>query len=363
VPRLLNDAKTLISRLAPFVPFPCPMGDRAVASFESEVPWMAPLVRHVLVPLDGSRLAASVLPWAVAVAEAFNARITLLRVLERPAAAACTGHHHDAVEWELRRTEARRWLAAIERDVSVRHVASSIEVVDGRPAERIVTFAATHDADLVALSTHGEGGLTGWPLSSTALMVVARTRASLLVVPAHGATGQRIGDVRLRRILLPLDCSPRAECVLPLTAALARAHGAELVLAHVVPEPEMPRRLAPSAEDLAIASQLTARNRAEGERYLRELGEQLMTEGLRVMTRIVVSPRRAHAIWTIAEESAADLVVLSAHGRTADARERCGSVAGGLIAESRRPIMILQDLATGREPTPAEEAARGRPGH
>jgi nucleotide-binding universal stress UspA family protein len=339
------------------------MSDRAVAPFESEVAWGLPPVRHVLVPLDGSSLAAAVLPWAVAVAEAFGARITLLRVLERPVAADCAGHQHDAVEWELRRTEALRRLAAIEPDVSARHVASSIEVVDGRPAERIVTFAATHDADLVALSTHGEGGLTGWALSSTALMVVARTRASLLVVPAHGATGQRIGDVRLRRILLPLDCSPRAECVLPLAAALARAHGAELVLAHVVPEPEMPRRLAPSAEDVAIASQLTARNQAEGERYLRELAGRLVARDLRVTTRIVVSPRRAHAIWTIADESAADLVVLSAHGRTADASERCGSVAAGLIAESRRPLIILQDLPAGREPTPAEEAARGRPGH
>jgi nucleotide-binding universal stress UspA family protein len=226
-----------------------------------------------------------------------------------------------------------------------------------------VTFARTHDVDLVALSTHGEGGLTGWAISSTALMVVARTRASLLVVPAHGATGARIGDLHLDRILVPLDCSPRAECVLPLAAALARAHRAELVLAHVVPEPEMPRRLAPSAEDLAIASQLTARNRAEGERYLRELGERLVTQGHRVVTRIVVSPRRAHAIWGIAEDSAADLVVLSAHGRTADARERCGSVAARLIEESRRPIMILQDLGTAREPTPAEEAARNRPGH
>jgi nucleotide-binding universal stress UspA family protein len=74
-------------------------------------------------------------------------------------------------------------------------------------------------------------------------MVVARTHASLLVVPAHGADGQRDGALLLRRILVPLDCSPRAEWVFPLATALARAHDAELILAHVVPEPEIPRRL------------------------------------------------------------------------------------------------------------------------
>ena len=42
----------------------------------------------------------------------------------------------------------------------------------------------------------------------------------------------------------------------------------------LVPEPEIPRRLPPSAEDLAVASQLTERNRLEGERYLGELRER-----------------------------------------------------------------------------------------
>ena len=320
-------------------------------------------IRHVLVPLDGSRLAASALPWAVAVAQAFGARLTLLRVLERPAAGECTSHHHDAVEWELRRTEAEQWLATIEGDVKATGLLSSIVVLEGRPAERILAFAAAQHADVMVLSTHGEGGLTGWALSSTALMVVARTRASMLIVPACAAGGERIGAVRLQRILVPLDCSPRAECVLPTATALARTHGAVLILAHVVPEPEMPRRLAPAADDLMLASRLTERNRQEGERYLRELRERLIAEGLRVETRLVVSARRARAIWAVAEESAADLVVVAAHGRTGDARERCGSVAGRLLEECRRPMIVLQDVAAAPEPTPAEEAALSRPGH
>src|SRR3990167_2091993 len=111
-----------------------------------------------------------------------------------------------------------------------------------------------------------------------ALMIVARPSNSLLVVPAHTAQGQRVGEIGLRRILVPLDCSPRAECVLPLATALARAHDAELILAHVAPEPEIPRRLPPSAEDLAVVSQLTERNRLEGGRYLGELRERLVGE-------------------------------------------------------------------------------------
>jgi hypothetical protein len=54
-------------------------------------------IRHVLVPLDGSPLAECALPWAVAVAHTLGPRMTLLRVLEKPAISSATSHHHDAV--------------------------------------------------------------------------------------------------------------------------------------------------------------------------------------------------------------------------------------------------------------------------
>lgn len=320
-------------------------------------------IRHVLIPLDGSALAACALPWAVAVAQVLAARMTLLRVLERPAISSATSHHHDAVDWEMRRAEAQSQLAQIDHDLKARGLTSAIELLEGRPAEQIINFARAQHVDLVVLSSHGEGGLTGWALSSTALMVVARTHSSVLIVPAHAAEGQRIGDVRLRRLLVPLDCSPRAECVLPLATALSRAHDAEMILAHVVPEPEMPRRLPPSAEDLAVASQVTERNRLEGERYLGDLRDRLVDQKVRVGTRVVVASRRARAIGAMADDADVDLVMVSAHGRTGDAGERYGSVAARLLEGSSRPIILLQDLGFGREPTQAEEAARSRPGH
>jgi nucleotide-binding universal stress UspA family protein len=319
-------------------------------------------LRHVLVPLDGSSLAECALPWAVAVAQAFAARITLLRVLERPDLSSSTSHHHDAVDLEIRRVEASSQLASIDRDLKARHLTSAIEVRQGRPAEQIVTFAGAHQVDLVVLSTHGEGGLSGWALSSTAAMVVARTRTSVLIVPARIAEGRRIGEIRLRRILVPLDCSPRAECVLPLATALARAHDAELILAHVVPTPEMPRRLPASAEDLAVASRVTERNRLEGGQYLDELRVRLDRD-VQVKTRLVVSSRRARAIRAMADEADVDLVMMAAHGRTGDATERYGSVAARLLEESGRPTIVVQDLGAARAPTAAEAAAQNRPGH
>jgi nucleotide-binding universal stress UspA family protein len=276
---------------------------------------------------------------------------------------APTGHV-DPVEWELARAEAHGRLARFDHQLTASGLTSRVAVLEGRPAEQIIHFAQEHQVDLIVLSSHGEGGLTGWVLSSTVQKVVARAHSSILIVPAYAAEAPRRAELRFGRILVPLDCSPRAECILPFAMALARAHDAELVLAHVVPEPELPRRMPPSSEDVALARRLTERNRDEGQSYLRNVANDLLAQGIRVRTHAVASTRRPHSILELAEREAVDLIVACAHGATGKSTDRYGSTAAHLIQWSNRPIVVLQDLAeTVRESTRAEEAARSHPGH
>ena len=332
--------------------------DATVPAILFERPSRGLTIRHILVPLDGSALAACALPFAAALAQVFSARVTLLRVLTAPSG------HVDPVAWELLRAEAHAHLADLEHRLAASGLASSVAVLEGRPAERILHFAHEHDVDLIVLSTHGEGGLTAWLLSSTAEKILARTHSSVLVVPAYAAEGADATERRFRRILLPLDCSPRAESVLPIAAALARAHDAELILAHVVPEPELPRRMPASSEDVALARQLTERNRQESEQYLRTVSGDLSAQRLRVRTHAAVSARRPHAILELAEREDVDLIVACAHGATGNVTDRYGSIAEHLLRRSNRPIIVLQDLADAvRDSTRAAEAAQSRAGH
>ena len=334
---------------------------RSSPSYRPECP--PPTFRCILVPLDGSALAECALPFAAAIARALSGRILLLRVLE-PHRAPGPGRQMDPVEWEIIRAEAHSHLAKFESELKASGVASRLELVQGRAAEQIIQFAKEHEVDLIVLSSHGEGGLSGWVLSSTVQKVVARAHTSVLIVPAYAHEGQRIGDLRFDKILVPLDCSPRAECILPLAIALARAYESTLILAHIVPEPEVPRRMPPSLEDVALAAQLTERNRRAAEHYLCELHDRLSAQGVETEIRIVVSPRRARSIRALAERENVDLVLVSAHGKTGDASERYGGIAARLIQESGRAVIILQDLAgVMHEATAAEEAARSHPGH
>lgn len=318
--------------------------------------------RHLLVPLDGSTLAECALPFVAALAEVFGSRITLLRVLQWQGPAL--GNDVDVVEWEMARAEAYGHLMRLHELLKARGLSSTVEVLEGRAAERIIQFAQQHEVDLIALSSHGAGGLTGWLLSSTIQKVVARAGMSVLIVPAYATEGRHISDLRFSKILLPLDCSPRAECTLPVGVALARAHNGELTLSHVVPEPEMPRRLSPSRDDLTLAAQLIERNRIEAERYLIDPQSHLTAQGIRTQVRVVVSPHLTRSIRALADQESVDLVVVTAHGRTGDPSERYGDIAFRLIQECSKPVIVVQDMPEKLlKGTAAEQAALNNPGH
>src|ERR1035437_8697379 len=99
-----------------------------------------------------------------------------------------------------------------------------------------------------------------------------------------------------------------------------------------------------SPEDVALAAQLTGRNRCEAEHYLNQLQHRISTQWLRTEIRIAELPRRARSIRDLAERENVDLVLVCAHGKTGDASERYGGIAARLIQESGRPVVILQDL-------------------
>jgi nucleotide-binding universal stress UspA family protein len=319
--------------------------------------------RHLLVPLDGSSLAHCVLPFVAAVAGTFRARVTLLRVLEGYHQAALD-RHVDPLECEIRRAAACNELNALASELQRVSVPSAAEVVWGNAAEQIIQCAEKDRADLIVLASHGEGGVSPWMLGGTAQKVMMRSPTSLLVVPAYAGSKARIGALRLAKILVPLDCSCRAECVLPLAIALARSHDAELILAHVVAEPELPRHLSPAPSDVRLAAQLTQLNRNEAERYLVDLQARIAADGGRARVRLLVSPHCIRTLRKLADEEHVDLVLLAAHGQSGDPEVRYGVVAARLMQSGSRPMIIVQDLAGALHVvTPAEDAVHEHAGH
>lgn len=115
---------------------------------------------RVLVPLDGSALSEAVLPFIVEIAGPLDMEVVLLRVLEPQVPVVVEGTRHVEIEdVEARRREAEAYLAPLARRLEERGVRVRTHVARGEPAAEIVGVARELGADLIAMSTHGRGGL------------------------------------------------------------------------------------------------------------------------------------------------------------------------------------------------------------
>lgn len=145
----------------------------AAAAIEAPIP---PLSR-LLVPLDGSPLAETVLPVAVDLARRANAALTLIRVPTVPGYATAIPETAGWIPQLLgeQAAEATAYLegvAARLEDGGIQ-VSTDVELVTaGSVAEGILASAAEHRADLVMMASHGRTGLARWFLGSVADSVI-----------------------------------------------------------------------------------------------------------------------------------------------------------------------------------------------
>jgi nucleotide-binding universal stress UspA family protein len=141
-----------------------------------------PAFRQVLVPLDGSALAETILDSALACAPLSSAHCTLLEVV-RPRTEV--GAHIVHLTDEQQRTailRAEEYLAGVREQLGARKtMVTTRAVLHPFPAQAIVETARELDADLIALATHGRGGISRLVIGSTADKVLRTTHTPVLL--------------------------------------------------------------------------------------------------------------------------------------------------------------------------------------
>jgi nucleotide-binding universal stress UspA family protein len=298
----------------------------------------SPSVRHVLACLDGSDLGERGVPHVMAIARALDASVTLLRVLERPAADPAPA---DPLQWELQRREARGYVDDVAAQFRSDEQAVEAELVEGRAAEEICRWCAEREVDLTVATTHGAGGTSPWALASTARKLLERVPGSLLIVPsrAHETPAE---SACYRRVLVPLDGSAEAETALPLAERIARAQGAALVIAHVVPSVELTQIGPLDREDLELVDRVRRRNERVARLYLDRVRARLAASDLSLHLRILQGNDAAARIAALLPTESIDLVVMAAQGHNARPGTPYGSVVAELIARSQVPVLIVR---------------------
>jgi nucleotide-binding universal stress UspA family protein len=319
------------------------------------------MIDHILVPLDGSALAESVLPHLFAFARPFHSHVTLLSVVGR-AHADHPDQRIDPLDWQMRRAEARSYLNKVKNKLSQAGLSVKYELQYGDPATRIVEFVQNHDIDLLLLSSHGQSGLTGWNISSVVQKIVIRVQTPIVIVRAYRPDQTVQAEAHYKKLLIPLDGSSRAEIVLPLVAELGEFHKAQIILAHVIQEPELPRRAPRSQEENKLVDDFLDKNKQEAARYLDGLKGQFPVD---MQIELIVGEQVVDALHTIVEQDKPDLVVMSAHGYTGSEKRPFGGLALNFIVYGTNPLLIVQDIPESCEklPAPVEIAYKENPGH
>ena len=313
------------------------------------------MYRTLLVALDGSPLAERSLPLATAISRGSGARLVVLRAAEGLRGSGA-GRAHGEAEGEA--AEALGYLRGVAARLAERGVAARIAAPRGEPVERLLDAIATHEADLVVLSTHGRSGLGRWVYGSVAEGILHRSPVPVLLVPATAPVSWRTVRQERCRLLVPLDGSQQAEAALPHALAIARALAAGLVLLHVI-EPRHDY-----GPDLGLDAQGegSVPSTLEAEAYLATVAASFDGHELRVR-RAVRAGLVAEAILEEARADAASLVVMTTHGRTGLGRLPFGSVTTEVLHRCHLPLLLVRPHAGGHGAlsllTPIE--ARHRP--
>ena len=148
--------------------------------------------------------------------------------------------------------------------------------------------------------------------------------------------------VEFKEILLATDFSPASEEALAFATAIARKHGAELLVVHAIPLP--PKGAVP----LDALPRALDRRLLEAEKQMGQLAEALQSAGVSYRTRI------AHGeIWDVLSAAMlrqnTDLLVLGTHGRGALRKLALGSVAEEVLRMADCPVLTLGPRVTSSD--------------
>jgi nucleotide-binding universal stress UspA family protein len=162
------------------------------------------MYKRALVPLDGSPVAESIMPFLMQIAGPLDMAVTLLRVVEPLSPIVGDGTQPIIVDDVPARTrDAEEYLAPLATMLRARGVNTSSTVRRGRPDKEIVAAARDVGADLIAMSTHGRNGLGRLLFGSVAEQVLRHADVPIFMMRETEAGLAAKAADRLQRVLAP----------------------------------------------------------------------------------------------------------------------------------------------------------------
>ena len=146
------------------------------------------MYKRALIPLDGSPVAETILPFILDIAGPLDIEVVLLRVLPPVPPVVIEGTRQITIDdEEVRRADAEEYLAPLAVDLRNKGVRVDTRVEHGMPAAAIVDAAREVQADLIAMTTHGRSGLRRLVFGSVAEAVLRHSDIPVFLLRATEA--------------------------------------------------------------------------------------------------------------------------------------------------------------------------------
>ncbi|MAG37386.1 MAG: hypothetical protein CL878_14220 [Dehalococcoidia bacterium] len=269
---------------------------------------------RLLAPLDGSRLAETVLPYVATIAPALQLEVVLLQAAGRGGTPQ----------------QSKAYLDTVSERLAAFGISALVLPASGPPEDAILDSIAQLNVHLVLMATHGRSGLEELLYGSVTHKVIRNSPVPVLAVREPEpetteavAARSEFAPKALRSLLVPLDGSPPAEAILPWVKELARELKATLTLLRVDLD-----RIEPGQEQFP-AEQM----------YLAQIQKQLADEGIRADTVVAVGDP-VQEICRHVQEHDVDLLAMVTHGRTGLSLWLTGSVAEAALRSAPATLLL-----------------------
>ena len=297
----------------------------------------------ILIPLDGSKTAEKVLPYARYLAGKFKIPVELLAVVDIAEMAAHMATEKarfldTLVEDATRSSETYlRNITATLPGATVRHT-----VAKGRAEDTIVEKGEADKNALITMATHGRSGLNRFLLGSVAEKVLRGSTNPLLLVRAT-EEGKAEGEAGFKAIIVPLDGSDLADSVLPMVAGVAKRLGLEVTLFRAY---HIPYNAYAGDEGIYAVNydELIAGVRDEANEYLEKKATEVRNLGVEKVSCLTQEGFAGDEIINLANKTPGGLIAMCSHGRSGVKRWVLGSVTEAVVRHTVHPVLISRPL-------------------